>query len=289
MPSTRLVDTPAGRIYVQRAGSGPALVLVHGYLVSQHYFRAVRPQLEQRFDVIGLDLPGHGESDRPSSDRYAYDLVSHALAVADTMDALGVRRASVWGHSMGGGVAVTLAARQPDRVERLVAEDAMLYPQPMPLRGRIALLPGIGEVLFKRLYSRRDLASYLRGVHKDPRVFTDDDADFYWERFNRPGGRDAAYAGLRQIAALDGATADPGRVRCPSLLVWGEEDRTVPLAFGRRLAKQLAGARLEVIPASGHSPHEERPAEVLRTVLPFLTGDEAHRDHAGDEPRRRAD
>jgi pimeloyl-ACP methyl ester carboxylesterase len=277
----RLVDTPAGRIFVERAGSGPTLVLVHGYLVSQHYFRALRRDLEARFDVVALDLPGHGESDRPPRDRFAYDLPSFAAAVASALDRIGVARAHFLGHSLGGGVALTLAARHPERVDRLVLEDAVVYPPPLPLRGRIALLPVVGEVLFKQLYARRDLAAWLRFCHRDQSLLSDEDIDFYWERLNRPGGRDAMHACLQLIATLPGNTADPGRVQAPTLILWGEEDRPVPLEHGRRLARQVPGARLEVIPACGHVPHEERPAEVLRALVSFLAEAEPGAQPAG--------
>jgi pimeloyl-ACP methyl ester carboxylesterase len=265
----RLVEVPAGRVYVRRAGAGRTLVLVHGYLVSQHDFRAVLPALEQRFDVVAVDLPGFGESDRPPPARFDYRLASQAGVLRDVMDALHIRRATVWGHSMGGGVALALAARHPERVERLVLEDAAVYPLPLPVRGRLALLPGVGEAIFHSVYTRRDLGAHLRQVHRDPRIVSDGEIDFYWERFNRPGGRAAAYAALRALASLP-ESPDPPAVAAPAVVVWGEEDTQVPLAHGRRLAAQLRGAPLEVIPACGHAPHHERPDELLRALVPLL-------------------
>jgi pimeloyl-ACP methyl ester carboxylesterase len=269
----RLVELASGRLYVHTQGSGPPLVLLHGYLVSHWYYRAVIPRLAERFEVIAIDLPGQGESDRPPPERFSYDLPSLADTIGFCLDALGKPRVRIAAHSMGGGVAITLAARQPQRVERLVLEDAAIYPLPMPIEGKLALLPGVGKLIFKSVYARRDLARHLRSVYKDPALATDELIDYYWERFNRAGARDANYALLRMLDRYADNTGDPGRIQCPTLLVWGEEDRAVPLAHGKRLVKQIPGARLEVIGSCGHSPHEERPDEYLRVVLPFLDGE----------------
>ena len=266
----RLLDTRVGRVFVHQDGDGPPLLLIHGWVVSHWYFRPVMAELTSRFRVTAIDLPGHGESDRPAPERFAYDAASHAGLVAEVMEKLGIAAASVIGHSMGGGVALTLAARHPERVSRLVLENCWIYPVEMPLLGRLALQPLVGDVLFKRLYGRRDLARHLRDAFRDPSLATDEMIDYYWERFNRAGGRAGLLAGLRAFAALPDNTADPGRVRCPTLLVWGEEDRLFPLAHGKRLERQIPGARLCPVPACGHSPHEERPDEFLRVVLPFL-------------------
>ena len=276
MPTARLLDTSAGRIFSSRGGSGPPLVLLHGYLVSGHYFRAVRPELEKHFDVITLDLPGHGESDRPAPSSFDYSFSSLAKVMGEAMDALSVPRAHVWGHSTGGGVALSMAAEQPARIDRLILEDPTAFRLPMPFTARLALLPLVGEFLFVNLQTRRDLTNHLRGVHLDPAVCTDADIDFFWERFNRPGARVAMHAVLKTLSGLGDENALAARVKAPTLLVWGESDRTVPVEHEKKLAPLIAGVRSTIVPACGHSPHEERPDELLRTVLPFLLAEDAN-------------
>lgn len=273
----KLLDLPAGRVFVHQGGdpAKPPLVLIHGFLVSHWYFKPVLDELSARFSVVGIDLPGHGESDRPPPDRYAYDLAAHAATVDQAMAALGIERATVYGHSMGGGTAITLAARFPTRVERLLVEDPLLYTPPLGWDGKLALVPGLGPFLFKRIYGRRDLANHLKKAFRDETRLAEEVIDYYWERFNRAGARDAHYQFLQNLQLLADNNGDPGRIACPTLVVWGEEDRIIPLAHGRRLAKLIPGTRLVVIPACGHSPHEERPDELLREVLPFLEGREA--------------
>ncbi|MSP60159.1 MAG: alpha/beta fold hydrolase [Myxococcales bacterium] len=270
----RLLDLAPARLFVHRSGQGAPLVLLHGFLVSHWYFRPVIAPLAERFEVIALDLPGHGESDNPPPDRFGYDFPAMADLVVAALDALGVGKVRLYGHSMGGGIALTLAARHPDRVERLLLEDPAVYPLPISLEGRLALLPGIGPFLFKNVYRRSDLRKHLRNAYRDPTLGTEELIDYFWERFNRAGARAAYYATLKYLGSLADNTGDPGRITAPTLIAWGEEDRIIPLAHGKRLARQIPGARLEVIPACGHSPHEERPDELLRVALPFLLGED---------------
>ncbi len=266
----RLVELPQGRMFVHQEGQGPPLVLLHGFLVSHFYFRPILEELARHFEVFALDLIGQGESDHPSPDRFSYRLPALADAVTACLDALSLPRVRLFGHSMGGAVALTLAARHPDRVHRLLLEDAAVYPLPLPLSAKLALVPGIGPILFKRLYSRADLARHFRSVYQNPSLATDELIDYYWERFNRAGARDACYALLRTLASMPEQNGDIGRVQCPLLIAWGAEDQTTPVELGRRLANELPSARFEVIPGCAHSPHEERPQELLATVLPFL-------------------
>ena len=281
----RLIDTSHGRLFVHGSGDGPPLVLVHGYLVSHYYFKLVIPELAKRFRVIAVDLPAHGESDTPAPSAFAYDLPSLADAVAEAVRALGVEKFALWGHSMGGGVSLTLAARHPERVERLLLEDATVYAPPMPLTGRISLAPLVGRFLYLNASSRRDFKNHFGRVFKDKSLNSDEMVDYYWERFNRPGRRVAAYELLRMLSRLADNTGDPGRVQAPALLVWGDEDRLIPLAHGKRLQKQVPGARMEVIGACGHSPHEERPDEILRLAVPFLAGEEAPAERGAEAGR----
>jgi pimeloyl-ACP methyl ester carboxylesterase len=105
---------------------------------------------------------------------------------------------------------------------------------------------------------------------RDARVITDEHVDHVWERLNRPGGREAAWAAAQALAKLANNSSDPWRVRAPTLLLWPEEDRVVPLQHGKRLVKCIPGAQLRVIPASGHDVFIERPDQVLRELAAFL-------------------
>jgi pimeloyl-ACP methyl ester carboxylesterase len=263
-------------------------VLIHGWLMSHWYFRPVIDALAENYEVYALDLPGYGESDRPSPSAFGYDLGSYADLVAHVMQMLELPRADVMGASMGGGVAVTLAARHPERVQRLVAVAPAVYPLPVrALDVRIALIPGIGPLLFKYAIRRSDFARAARALAvRDARCLDDEWVDYFWARLNRAGGLEAGYACLRALLSMADNNADPGRVRAPTLLVWGDEDRMVPLRHGRRLSRAIAGAQLEIVPASGHMPFIERPDEFLRMVGPFLAAPATPNSETPIPPRR---
>jgi pimeloyl-ACP methyl ester carboxylesterase len=272
----RFVDTTTGRVFVHRAGAGEPLVVLHGWFCSHWYFRHVLPRLAEKREVIALDLPGFGESDRPAPEKFNYDFAGYETVVTEVMDALALPRADLLGHSMGGGVALTLAARRPDRVHRLVLCCATVYPISVPLEGKLLLQPLLGPLLFKHALRKADVRRVMiRDEVRDPRFADDEFIDYYWARLHRPGGHEATYATMQMIASLKDGNDDPGRVAAPTLVLWADEDRLVPLAHGKRLQRAIPGARLAVVPASGHMPFLERPDEFLRQLEPFLDGEKA--------------
>lgn len=257
---------------VLEAGQGSPLILIHGFLVSHREYEDIIDPLARRFRVIAPDLPGFGESEKPSPTRYPYGLETFAEAIADLIAAFGVGRAAIMGHSMGAAVALTLAADHPELVQRLVLEDALCYPFPPSIKARIPLLPIIGGIVFKQLYGRALFRAYFRDdVFRPGADFPLARIDRHYDLFNTPSARESAYAVMRAILDTRPVVARVTRVTAPSLVVWGREDRLFPVASAQRLARELPSARLEIMDA-GHSPHEERPEEFVALCTEFLEG-----------------
>ncbi len=267
----RFLEIGGQRVFYHRTGRGRPLVLLHGFLLSHYSWRHVIPGLAAEHDVIAIDLPGFGESDRPSPADFRYSAAGYMETVVGVLDVLGLERASLLGHSLGAGVALHTAARQPDRVERLIVLDPLVYDFPLPVEGRVLLTPYLGPALMKTVYTRGVLRHYLtRYLYHHPALVAEELVDYLWERLNRPGGFDAAHACLRLCADPSTIGSSLRAVRAPSLIIWGEGDRLFASSHAARLQGELPGSLLHVLPDCGHAPAEERPDEVLRLVLPFL-------------------
>jgi 4,5:9,10-diseco-3-hydroxy-5,9,17-trioxoandrosta-1(10),2-diene-4-oate hydrolase len=276
----RFVNVGGYRVFYHRSGpatgSAPkTLILLHGFLLSHWAWRHIIPRLAQTYDVIALDLPGYGESDRPPPAEFHYDAPAFMDAVVSAMDALSVEKATFVGHSMGGAISLYTAARRPERVERLVVVDPLIYAPPnIPLEGRLALLPLIGETLMRTFWTRGMIKRAMRkDIYRDPSLITEEWLDYVWERVNRPGGMAAAFASMQFMHDPKVITRSTRAVRAPMAIVWGEDDRLFPKEQAEKLANDIAGTprpEVHLIPVCGHSPAEERPEELLRCLTAFL-------------------
>ncbi len=263
-------------------GEGPAVVLLHGLAATKLSFMPLLPSLAERFRVIVPDLPGHGDSDKRKA---RYTPAYFADVVVELLDALGVDRATLVGNSMGGRIALEVAAEAPDRVTSLVLLAPAVPGLPWPFYTWFAraLPTGIGRVplplqrrvvtrTLKQLFARPDrlaAAGYLAGVDEFIRVYRSGRA------------RIALLSAIRGLAG-DAPAAFWDRMRdveAPSLILWGVEDRLVPERLGRKLAATLRRAELVVLSEVGHVPQFEVPEVTRELVLEFL-------ESLGDGPRR---
>jgi pimeloyl-ACP methyl ester carboxylesterase len=271
---TRDVTARGIRMRVLEAGlDHPApLILIHDLLTCNLEFDDVIDSLARRFHVIVPDLPGFGESEKPSPSKYAYGVESFAEAMADLIAAYGVGRACVAGHGLGGAVALTLATHHAELVTRLALIAPRCYPFPLTWRARLPLLPVIGSLLFKQLYGRRVIRNYFqRDVHSLGSGVPLERIDRLYDHFNSPSARESAHAVLRSMLDTRPVVARIPRVSRPTLVTWGRDDRLAPASFALKLAREIPDARLELFD-TGHSPHEERPSEFVNIITEFFEG-----------------
>jgi 3-oxoadipate enol-lactonase len=241
-------------------GRPPSVVLLHGLGSSAADWFFQVPAFAARHRVLAPDLPGHGRStaDRPLS------VEDMAAAVAALLERLGEPAAHVVGLSLGGCVALTLAAREPERVRSLVLVNAFARLRPAGPRGAARLLARLGLLAVAPMPVVA--AQVARGLFPRP-----DQRALY----ERAVASLAANPRRRYLAALGAAAAFDGRaalasIHRPTLIVAGERDATVPRAAAERLARGIAGARLVVVPDSGHATPADQPEVFNRVVLDFL-------------------
>jgi pimeloyl-ACP methyl ester carboxylesterase len=256
------------RLRYVRAGAGPPVVLLHGFASSIVTWRDVIPPLARAHDVVAVDFPGFGGSEiRSGLPPSAYPRLVEGL-----MDRLAIARASLVGNSMGGGAAVVVAARSPERVDRLVLIDSVGYN--LAPRDRPFLLRATGWKPAARLVEalpirRAMVTAALRQVFYDDRLVTAERIDEYVAPLLRAGAVAAAQALLTSGDDM-GVPELVGRVRVPTLVVWGREDAWVPVAQADRFLAAIPGSRKVVLEGCGHLPQEERPAEVSALLEDFL-------------------
>ena len=260
----RFLEVDGLRLRYVRAGSGPPVVLLHGLASSIYTWKDVLPALAERHDVVALDLPGFGGSDIP--DRPSIEL--YVRAVAGAMDRLGLPRASIAGNSLGGAVAVAVAAAHPERVDRLVLVDAAGYnfrPEDRP--GVLRAVAWGPEPLIGVAPLRALVELGLRQVFHDDGLVTPQRVAEYLAPLRRPGA--ARYVRRLLTAEVESFPEVIGRVRAPTLVLWGRHDAWIPVGDAWRFAADIRGARARVLEA-GHMPQEEKPAETAAAILDFL-------------------
>ena len=263
------IDVNGVKAHYVDEGEGPVILLLHGFTMSIPFWRSSIAPLAKRFRVIAVDLPGFGKSGKP--ERFLYDMTGFARWVSDFLDALGVTRAAFVGHSMGGGVAYTLATSEPERVSSLVLVDAVGY-QPRRERFfvfRIMEIPGIGELSVATLNGLAVRFILRTFVFHDPSFVTAEVVREYMAPLRSEGGRAAA---LRTIRTID-FNAAPGPVPCrrPTLILWGDCDRIVPAAHAQLFARDLPDAKLHVFENCGHFPQVESAEAFNQQVEAFVT------------------
>lgn len=273
-PTIRDVAARGARIRFVEAGNGPPLVLLHDYLASRVAWDDVLPRLSEQFRTVAPDLPGFGESEKPPASRYRYDFDAFCESIVDLVAAVGLGRVSLCGHAMGGAIALTVAAAHPHVVDKLVLVNPLVYPPRPDTLSRIATVPLLGPLLFKQLYGRSLFRSRFLANDRargDPEGLggAARRVDHLFELFDVPAAREAAYATMRAMLDTRPLTASVPRVTAPTLIAWGRGHRHSPLEQGRRLARELGGARFEVFDC-GASPAEECPLEFATSVMSFL-------------------
>ena len=267
-PVLRDVSIRGVRLRFLEAGTGPNLILVHGYLASHTTWQAVVAPLAKEFHVVAPDLPGFGDSEKPPPGRYAYTLSAFAESLVDLIATLEVNRAAIVGQRMGAFVALTVAERYPDLVEKLVLVSPDLYSRRPSVWERAADAPVVGGVLFKQLAGRRLFVRYFNPLV--PPAFPVSAHMLDWiEAFSAPAAREAAHATMRSIWDTRPMLARLSRASVPALVCGGGRDDPTRLSHVRRLARELPSGRLELFDTAS-TPEEERPEEFARRVSAFL-------------------
>jgi pimeloyl-ACP methyl ester carboxylesterase len=269
------IDVGPNRIAYRRSGSGPALLLLHGWPFNHTSYDAVTARLETHFTCYRPDTPGLGETKWSESTDFSFG--GQARTLRDFADALGLARYAVVAHDTGATIA-RLLADSDARIDKLVLLNTEIpghRPPWIPLYRNLAALPGAGRVFPLLLRSR----TYLRSPLGFGGCFSDVDhidaafvARVVEPLLTSRQRSDGMMRYLRGIdwSVVDGLAATHARLAMPVQLIWGAEDPTFPIALARRMASQFANAQLADVPAARLLVHEEQAEAVAAIALRFL-------------------
>lgn len=274
------------RMHYVTAGTGPLVLLLHGFPQFWYTWRKQIPELAKQFQVVAPDLRGYGDTEKPPTiEQYQ----SHYLVedVAALIKALGHEKAHFVGHDWGGSVAWKTAMHKPEMVDRLAVLNCP-HPHIMAqaLRSNLQQLrkswyffffqiPYLPEIAFK-IQTKKTLENLFRGSAVKKEAFTDEDIDQYTEALHKPGALTAAFnyyrAAFREAGKKRQDETILQKISAPSLLIWGEKD----IALGKELTYGMEPLfsgpfRIEYLPEASHWVNEEQPEKVNQLLIEFLT------------------
>ena len=286
-PDVRKVTLHGHSVGYRMAGDGPVVVLIHGMAGSSRTWLGVMSVLARDYTVVAPDLLGHGESAKPMGD---YSLGAHASGIRDLLSGvLGIERATVVGQSLGGGVAMQLAYQHPELCERLVLSGSGGLGREVSWILRALTLPG-AELLLPLLCPRfvRNLGGELGGLLDDCGLRAPHLSEIWraYASLAEPENRHAFIRTVRSVIDLGGQSVSANdrlylASGVPTLILWGEQDRIIPVEHAHAAAARIPGCRLEIFEKAGHFLHVEEPERFAATLADFIERTEpAHYDAA---------
>lgn len=288
MSTERFLDVGHVRLRVVEDGLATdtsAFVLVHGLGGSATRFNDLMPHLARIRRTIAMDLPGFGYSDTPNG---SYSMAWFAGAVRATMDAAGIERAVLLGNSMGGVVAMHLAAAEPQRIDALVLSAPALpilgRPDREVLAGFVApMVPVLGPKLYMRYVRQRSAETLVKELLQrnvaDPskvapetvaKMVVETRATAFHEDRGRAIERTNRALGWAMSGGRETTWAVARAVRAPTLVIWGAQDSMLPSALGEAAVREIPGSQLVVLDGLGHIPFLEAPERFARAVQTFI-------------------
>lgn len=254
--------------YIEKGKGDQHIVLLHGYGANTYTWKH---QLDvfatQGYHVWAIDLIGFGLSDKPLKTDYTIEIFQKQII--DFMTEHKISKAHLIGNSMGGGLALVLTVSNPDRIASLTVIDPLAYPIDLPFP--YSLGKKLGKIVLP-FFSRSLVFRTLKQIVYNPEKISSEQIDAYWHPYEMKGGREAALSVLKAFDRniLESWSQLYGRINVPTLILWGERDRWIPVEHLDRLANQIPNSKKILISDCGHIPQEEKPEEVNSVLLDFL-------------------
>jgi len=271
-PDVKYVKVTGSEIRCIVKGSGSPVLLIHGLgeFLEVWWFN-IGP-LSEHYQVYAMDLPGHGLSAKPPIN---YTLPFATKFISDFMQALGIERAHLIGHSLGGLISLNVAISFPNKVDKLVPVDSAGLGTEVSFLYRLCALPVVGDIIMKPTI-KTFLRHGIKRAFYNPDLVTEEMIDKDYELMKMPETKRAMLNLIRSNVDFRGLYRDVvitdrlHLIKSPALFIHGEQDSVIPLANVRNACDLIPDARLEVIAECGHCPHLEKAPQFNEAVIAFL-------------------
>jgi pimeloyl-ACP methyl ester carboxylesterase len=262
------------KLYRTSHGEGKPIIALHGLGLNLYSWRNLISPLAGQFQLILVDLKGHGRSPKPKDGRYS--IQDQVDLQYEFIRKNNFRELILIGNSLGGGIALRLAIRlieeSQNRLAGLVLIDSVAFQQKFPFFLRIVKMPILGRLVLSLLSATFIYRIGLWFAYFDRQKITTEAIQQYAYNLTQPGGVDALIESTRQLVPpdLENIIAKYHLIQVPTLLIWGKEDGIVPLEVGNKLHARIANSELLLIERCGHLPHEERPEATIKAITEFV-------------------
>ncbi len=265
-PSSNFVTVQDYNLHYLKKGSGPPLVLVHGFAGSVFTWRDLIPLLTDTYTMYALDLPGFGFSDKPADGDYSME--AQARLVTGFIQALNLQPAALVGHSMGGIIVAYASVQKPELIDKLVIIEGGFYHGGAPAFLQYLFFP-FDRLMAKLFYTKDFRSRSLLPSYHNKEIVTDAVVQAYLIPGKTPGAV-AALATMMRTVGPETYEGLSSAVQDPTLLVWSAENKNNPVSDGERLDKEIPTSELVVIEECGHYVQEEKPEELAAAMKAFL-------------------
>jgi pimeloyl-ACP methyl ester carboxylesterase len=268
--SPQIIDVDGLKVYYKETGpqGAPALLLLHGFGSSLQAWDDWSLTLEQKYRVIRLDLPGFGLTGASPANDYSEE--KDLAILTHFADKLGLEKFSVVGHSMGGKMAWSLAASQPERVQALVLMAPDGFPETKDIGTKPYEVPAIMG-LIKYVLPKYFVRKSIEPAFSDADALNNALVNRYFDMLRAPGVRGAILERSNQTIYTDPVPRLKA-IKAPTLLIWGKQDQMIPSTNAQSYANVLSNSTTVLVPKLGHLLQEEQPEKGLAVVMQFLDG-----------------
>ena len=261
--------------YWAAGDEGPVLILIHGLGRSLETWKLNIDALAQKHRVYALDLAGFGRSDKPM---VQYSVPYLTQFVRDFLVSQQVDRATIIGNSMGGAIALQMAFSHPEWIHKLILVAPVGFGTELYMGLRLVTVPYIGEIMTRPHHIGARFM--LKSIIFDKSLITNEMIDLEFQIAALPGAGNALLATARSFLGIKGVkpkfvnsiVSNVHRLKCPTLVIWGKQDKILPVRQAHHAAHKIPNAKLKLLDECGHTPSLEYSETFNSTVLEFLAG-----------------